>query len=60
MSTDIQQLWRENSDCAVVGRKRFVKLGHLAPNAGEPFHHVDLNTHFGQIQCGLNSRDSAS
>jgi hypothetical protein len=57
MPTGIQQLRRENSDGAVVGGKGFVQLGHLAANTRQFFHQVDLDTHFGQIQGGLNAGD---
>jgi hypothetical protein len=60
MSTDIQQLGRENSDGAIVGRKSFVQLGHLSADAGELLNHVHLDSHLGQIQGGLYAGDPST
>jgi hypothetical protein len=60
MSTDIQHLGREDSDGAVIRGKGFVQLGHLAPDTGKPFYQLHLESHFGKIQRGLDSRDAAS
>jgi hypothetical protein len=60
MPTDIQQLRRENSDSAIIGGERLVELGHSTANAREPFHHMHLDSHFRQVQGGLNSGDSAA
>jgi len=46
MPTGIQQLRRQNSDGAVIGRKGLVQLGHLATDARKLLHQVDLDTHF--------------
>ena len=47
MPTGIQQLGRENSDGAIVRGKGLVQLRHLATNARQCFHQVDLDTHLG-------------
>ena len=47
MPTGIQQLGRENSDGAIVRGKGLVQLGHLAANARQCLHQVDLDTHLG-------------
>jgi hypothetical protein len=60
MSTDIQQLWRENSDGAIVGWKSLVQLGHLSADAGQLFDHVHLDAHLGQVQGSLNTGDSTA
>jgi hypothetical protein len=60
MSTDIQQLGRENSNGAVVGGESLVQLSHLPPDAGELFHQVDLEAHFRQVQGGLDPGDPAA
>jgi hypothetical protein len=54
MSTDIQQLRRENSYSAIIGGKGFVQLGHFAPDAGVLFHQVDFDAHVAKIQSGLH------
>jgi hypothetical protein len=60
MSTDIQQLGRKDSDSAIVCGKGFIQLSHLSANAGQPFDHVDLDAHFGQIQGRLYAGDSTA
>ena len=60
MSTDIQHLGRENSDGTIVGGKRFIQLSHLAADAGQLLHHVDLNAHIGKVQECLDSGNSSS
>jgi len=60
MPTDIQQLRRENSDSAIIGGERLVELGHSSANAREPFHHMHLDSHFRQVQGGLNSGDPSA
>jgi hypothetical protein len=60
MPTGIKQLGRENSDGAIVGGKRLVQLGHLAPDAGKTLHKLHLEAHFGQIQSGLYPGDSTA
>jgi hypothetical protein len=60
MSTDIQQLRRQNSYSAIVGGKRLIQHGHFPAYAGVFFHQVDANTHFGEIQSRLHPGYSAS
>ena len=60
MSTDIQHLGREDSDGAIIRGKGLVQLGHLPPDAGKPLHQFHMESHFGEIQRGLNSRYAAS
>jgi hypothetical protein len=55
MSTDIQQLRRENSYGAVIGGKGLVQLGHFAADAGVLFHQVDLDSHLTEIQSSLHA-----
>jgi hypothetical protein len=55
MPTDIQQLWRENSDSTVIGWEGLIELGHFAANARKLFHHVYLDAHFSQVQGRLNT-----
>ena len=47
MPTGIQQLGRENSDGAIVSGKGLIQLGHLAANARQRLHQMNLDTHFG-------------
>jgi hypothetical protein len=60
MPTDIQQLRRENSYRAVIGRKGLVQLGHLSANAGIFLDKVHLNAHIPEIESGLHSRYSTA
>jgi len=55
MPTDIQQLWRENSYGAVIGRKGLVQLRHLTADAGILFNKMNLDSHVAQVQCGLHT-----
>jgi hypothetical protein len=55
MSTDIQQLRRENSYSAVIGGKSLIQLGHFPAYAGVFLHQVDLDPHFTEIQSGLHA-----
>jgi hypothetical protein len=59
MSTDIHQLRREDSEGAIIGGKRFVKLGHLAANAWQSLHEMHLKSHFTQVQRGLDACNTA-
>lgn len=60
MPTDIHQFRGQDSEGAVVGRKRFVELGHFAADSGEPFDQMNLKPHFGKIQGGLHARNSSA
>jgi hypothetical protein len=60
MSTDIQHLWREDSDGAIIRGKGLIQLGHLPADAGKPLNQFHLESHFSEIQRGLNSRYAAS
>jgi hypothetical protein len=55
MSTDIHQLRRENSEGAIIRRKRLVKLGHLAAYTWQPFDEMHLKPHLTQVQRGLDA-----
>jgi hypothetical protein len=60
MPTDIQQLRREDSDGTVIGRERLVELGHSSANARKFFYHMHLDSHFRQVQGGLNAGDPSA
>ena len=47
--TGLDQLRRQNSDGAIVGGKRFVQLGHDAPNGGAFFNHIYVVTQISQV-----------
>jgi len=54
MSTDIQQLRRQNSYRTVIGGEGLVQLGHLATDAGVLLHEVNLDAHIAQIKGRLH------
>ena len=60
MSTDIQHLGRQDSDGTVVGGKGLVQLRHFPADAGQFFHQVDPNAHFGKVQRCLDAGDAAA
>jgi len=55
MPTDIQQLRRQNSYCAVIGGKGLVQLGHLAADAGVLLDQMNLDAHLAKVQGSLHS-----
>jgi len=57
---DLDQLGREYSHGAVIGRKGLVKLGHMAANGRRLVHQVNLETRSGKIKRGLNTTDPSS
>jgi hypothetical protein len=60
MSTDIHELWPENSEGAVVRRKSFVQLGHFPADSWQPFDQVHLKPHFGQVQGSLHACNASA
>jgi hypothetical protein len=60
MPTDIQQLRRENSYRAVIGRKGFVQLGHLSADTGILLDKMHLDAHVAEVESGLHSRYSTA
>jgi hypothetical protein len=59
MSTDIQHLGREYSDGTVIGWECLVQLGHLAADAWQFLHQVDLDPHIGKIQGRLHTSNAS-
>jgi hypothetical protein len=60
MPADLDQLGREYSHGAVVGRESLVKLGHMAPNARRFFNQVNLKAGGGKIKGSLNTADPST
>jgi hypothetical protein len=57
MPADLDQLGRQYSHGAVIGREGLVKLGHMAPDARCFLDQVDLKTRSGKVKRGLNTTD---
>ena len=57
MPADLDQLGREYSHGAFIGRKGLIKLGHMAPDARPFLNQVNLKTIGGKIKSGLNAAD---
>jgi hypothetical protein len=55
MPADLDQLGCEYSHRAVVGRKRLVKLGHMAADARRFLDQVNLETGSRKVKRGLNT-----
>jgi hypothetical protein len=60
MSTDIQQLGRENSYGTVIGGKGLVQLSHLPTDARILLNQVDADSHVAEVERGLHSRYAAA
>jgi hypothetical protein len=60
MPADLDQLGRQNSHRTVIGWKGFVKLGHVAADAGRLLDQVNLKPRCGKIERCLNAADSST
>ena len=57
---DLDQLRRDNSHGAVIGRKGLVKLRHHAADGGRLLHKMNVKSGIGQIQSSLHPGDSSA
>jgi hypothetical protein len=58
--TGLYQLRRQDSKRTIVGRKRFIELGHGTADSRPLFHQIDIIAKFGEIKSSLDTGDTTA